>query len=284
MSVVMGIEYQGSCYRGWQCQNDTSSLTIQACLEKAISKVANEPIRVICAGRTDAGVHATSQVVNFTSNAKRTLRQWVLGVNSFLPDDIAVKWAIDAPSDFHARFSATYRHYQYLLLAKDMEFRSNNALFKNFVVYPGCKLDVDKMHNAAQCLLGKQDFSAFRARRCQAKSPVRNMHGISVKTHSDYIVIDVMANAFLYNMVRNIVGALCEVGANKRPESWIKEILDGKNREVGYKKMPANGLYLVGVGYPDFLEVDRLSHYNKIMLTSNHLPLVYEPCSLCLID
>ena len=192
-----------------------------------------------------------------------------------MPEDIAVKWVVEQESNFNARFSANYRHYQYVLLTKSSILRTNNALFGNHMVSLESNLDVEKMHKAAQCLI-EHDFSAFRSSGCQAHSPVRRMYGLSVKRYSDFIVVDVMANAFLYNMVRNIVGALCEVGSGNKPKDWLKVILEGKNRDVGYKKMPAHGLYLVGVGYNDFPEVDRLSHYNKIMLTSGHLPLVFS--------
>ena len=275
MRIALGIEYQGTNYQGWQRQSNAVK-SIQLELEIALSKVANHKVDVICAGRTDAGVHATSQVVHFDSNANRSESQWLLGVNALLPKDIRVVWSKQVSFDFHARFSANYRHYQYLLWADPKNINNVNALFSKYITNPRCVLDVDKMDSAAHFLLGEHDFSAFRGSGCQSKTPMRNINAISVKKHGDIIIIDIIANAFLYHMVRNIVGALYEVGSNNKPINWIQEVLEGKNRSVKYRTMPSCGLYLVGVGYHKFNDVELFSYFRKIMLVSGHSPLIYN--------
>ena len=275
MRIALGIECQGTNYQGWQKQNNAAK-SIQLELELALSKVANHKVDVICAGRTDAGVHTTSQVIHFDSNSIRSESQWLLGVNASLPKDIRVVWSKKVSNDFHARFSANYRHYQYLLWADPKNTNNINALFSKYIANPRRELDVNKMDVAANILLGEHDFSAFRASGCQSKTPLRNINGISVKKNGDIIIIDIIANAFLYHMVRNIVGALYEVGSNNKPISWIKEVLEGKNRSVKYRTMPSCGLYLVGVGYDKFNDIELFSYFRKIMLISGHSPLIYN--------
>lgn len=283
MRIALGIEYQGSNYQGWQKQNNAKNNakndfinSLQLELEKALSKVADHKVNVVCAGRTDSGVHATSQVVHFDTSSNRLDNQWMLGANASLNKDIRVIWAKKVSGEFHARFSANYRHYQYLMWAEPRKIANSSALFGHLIVNPRKVLDINKMHEASQMLLGVHDFSAFRGSGCQAKTPIRSIDGISVKKNGDLIVIDIIANAFLYHMVRNIVGVLFEVGVEKKPITWVHDVLAGKNRDINYRTMPALGLYFVGVGYPDFPGVDRLSYFRKIMLISDHSSLVYK--------
>lgn len=213
--IALGIEYDGSKYYGWQRQNEVRS--VQEKLEKALSQVANEPITVFCAGRTDAGVHGTGQVVHFETTAQRKDAAWTLGVNANLPGDIAVRWVKAVPDDFHARFSATARRYRYIIY----NHRLRPAVLSKGVTHFYEPLDAERMHRAAQCLLGENDFTSFRAVQCQSRTPWRNVMHINVTRHGPYVVVDIKANAFVHHMVRNIVGSLMEVGAHNQPESWI---------------------------------------------------------------
>ena len=278
----MGIEYQGCNYRGWQRQNHTHGAsgeklytkTVQSELEIVLSEIADHSIIVECAGRTDSGVHATAQVISFSTSAIRSIEQWRLGANALLPNDISVTWVCQVDDDFHARFSAKSRHYQYIISENPGK---SNAIFAPFIVHPKANisypLDVELMNQAAQCLLGTHDFTTFRASGCQAKTASRTVHAVRVCRYQQFIVIEIIANAFLYNMVRNIVGALVDIGAKKRSVSWMSTILAQKSRLVGYKTMPPNGLYLAGVGYPNHKIINKCSHFRKIMLISGHLPL-----------
>lgn len=245
MRIALGIEYNGSAYHGWQDQNN--ALTIQPVLEKALSEFANHDLRIICAGRTDAGVHALNQVIHFDTTAERTDRGWVLGPNANLPSDISIRWMRKVPDDFSARFSALSRSYRYLI--NNQSIRS--PLMHRRATWYFEPLDADRMHTAAQFLLGEQDFSAYRASRCQSNRPFRNVRHLSVKREGDRVIVDVTANAFLYHMVRNIVGALLEVGTGRRDVSWTKELLEGRVRAKGANTAPADGLYLVDVAYPE---------------------------------
>lgn len=238
------IDYQGVAYSGWQIQKDANS--IQQNIESAFSKVANQPISSICAGRTDAGVHARSQVIHFESNVSRTSYAWRMGCNTQLPKDIRVLWCDQVDDEFNARFSATTRSYQYIINQSDFD----SAAFENRVYWYPHKLDVIKMHESAQYLLGKQDFTSFRAAHCQSNSPIRCIESVSVSGHGDYVIIDIKANAFLYHMVRNITGSLIEVGQQKRPVEWIESVLAEKNRSKAGVTAPAHGLYFVSVDYP----------------------------------
>ncbi|MBK0016403.1 MULTISPECIES: tRNA pseudouridine(38-40) synthase TruA [Kosakonia] len=242
--IALGIEYDGSHYYGWQRQQEVRS--VQEKLEKALSQVANEPISVFCAGRTDAGVHATGQVVHFETTALRKDAAWTLGVNANLPKDIAVRWVKDVPDDFHARFSATARRYRYVIY----NHRLRPAVLGHGVTHYHQPLDAERMHRAAQCLIGENDFTSFRAVQCQSRTPWRNLMHINVSRYGAYIVVDIKANAFVHHMVRNIVGSLMEVGAHNQPESWIAELLAAKDRTLAAATAKAEGLYLVSVDYP----------------------------------
>ncbi|WP_026375291.1 tRNA pseudouridine(38-40) synthase TruA [Aestuariibacter salexigens] len=245
MRIALGVEYDGAAFYGWQRQREVSS--IQQHIESALSKVANTPIEVQCAGRTDAGVHATYQVVHFDCPVERPERAWTLGMNANLPDSIAIKWARQVDDEFHARFSATARRYRYLIYNNKMR----SGILTRGVTHVHRHLDADKMHRAAQCLLGEQDFTSFRAALCQSKTPFRNVMAVSVFRQAQYVVIDIQANAFLHHMVRNITGSLIEIGCGHRPESWLAELLAKKDRTAAAATAKPHGLYLVDVSYPD---------------------------------
>ncbi len=244
MKIALGIEYDGAKFYGWQRQREVQS--VQEHLEKALSIVANEPIEVQCAGRTDSGVHGTGQVVHFETTASRKLVAWTMGVNANLPDQIAVRWAKEVPEEFHARFSATARRYRYVIY--NNEFRPA-VLAKGVSHYHG-ELDAELMHEAAQYLLGENDFSSFRAAQCQSNSPNRNVMHVKVDRYNQYIVVDIKANAFVHHMVRNIVGSLITVGRKEQPPEWIKWLLEQKDRTLASATAKAHGLYLVAVDYP----------------------------------
>lgn len=250
--IALGIEYDGSKYYGWQRQNEVRS--VQEKLEKALSQVANEPINVFCAGRTDAGVHATGQVVHFETSAVRKDAAWTMGVNTNLPGDIAVRWVKDVPAGFHARFSATARRYRYVIY----NHRLRPAVLQQGVTHFHLPLDAEKMHRAAQSLLGENDFTSFRAVQCQSRTPWRNMMHITVNRYGAYIVVDIKANAFVHHMVRNIVGSLMEVGCGNQAETWMADLLAMKDRTKAAATAKAEGLYLVSVDYPDHFALPRL--------------------------
>ena len=244
MRVALGIEYDGTSYNGWQRQ--ITGLGVQQRVEEALSVVANHPVQIICAGRTDTGVHATDQVVHFDTDSERSERGWLLGANSNLPGDINVNWVAPVPDDFHARFSAVSRSYRYLILNR----LQRSALHRHRAWWVYEPLDAELMDAAAQRLLGKHDFSAFRAAGCQANTATRTMTQISVSRSGDWITLDVTANAFLRHMVRNITGTVATVGLGEERADWITEVLESRDRKVGGIAAPAQGLTLVGVGYP----------------------------------
>lgn len=244
IKLAFGIEYNGKSYFGWQCQKEHASL--QACIERAISKVSDTPVKIFCAGRTDAGVHATGQVIHFETRSKRSNNNWTLGVNAHLPPDIAVRWAQTVPENFHARFSANARHYRYIIY----NHRLRPAILNHGLIHYYChKLDIDKMERAGQYLIGNNDFTSFRSLNCQSKTPIRNIHHLRVTKQGNYVLVDIKANSFVYHMVRIIVGSLIEVGCGNKPESWIGAILRSVNRSLAGATISAEGLYLVGVYY-----------------------------------
>ena len=242
---ALGVEYNGSLFSGYQLQAH-GTRTVQGALEKALSIVADEPIRLTCAGRTDTGVHATGQVVHFDTAVKRQLKAWMLGSNTNLPPDIAVHWVQQVNADFSARFSAVSRSYRYILFNR----RIRSAVFQKNVAWSYGHFDEQLMHEAAQSLLGKHDFSAFRSSRCQANHAVRVMQKISVTRRDDYLILDIKANAFLHHMVRNIMGTLMVIGRGEQPVGWMEEILKGLDRKCAGKTASPAGLYLVNVEYP----------------------------------
>ena len=243
--IALGIEYDGAQHYGWQRQREVPS--VQEHLEKALSTVANTPIEVQCAGRTDAGVHATGQVVHFDCDAVRPLKAWTMGVNANLPSSVAVKWCVHVSDDFNARFSATGRRYRYVIYNHKMR----PAILEQGITHIHRPLNEQLMHEAAQALLGEQDVSAFRAALCQSKTPFRNVTNVTVSRHGAFVVVDISANAFLHHMVRNIVGSLVEIGSGHQPVDWIATLLAGRDRTLSAATAKPNGLYLVKVDYPD---------------------------------
>ncbi|WP_440873839.1 tRNA pseudouridine(38-40) synthase TruA [Thalassotalea sp. PLHSN55] len=251
MRYALGIEYDGEKYFGWQRQNNV--ISVQEVLEKALSKIADEPIAVFCAGRTDTGVNATNQVVHFDTDKVRKDVAWTLGVNTNLPSDVAVTWVKQVDEDFHARFSATARNYRYIIYNNPLRTAILNKGL-SFCHYP---LDEKLMHQAAQHLVGKHDFTSFRTVHCQSHSPVRTIHHCNVTRYGDYLVIDIKANAFLHHMVRNIAGSLMRVGQEIESIDWIKEVLEAKNRCMAGMTAAGGGLYFVDVDYPEHFDIPK---------------------------
>jgi len=220
---------------------------VQQRVEEALTRVADESIEAVCAGRTDTGVHASGQVVHFDTSSERSRRGWLLGANSNLPDDINVTWAAPVGDDFHARFSAVSRSYRYLILNR----LQRSALHRNRAWWVYQPLDATRMQAGAECLLGEHDFSAFRAAGCQASTAVRSVMRISISRQGDWLTLDVTANAFLQHMVRNIAGTLAEVGLGEQSVEWVSDVLESKDRKAGGIAAPPHGLTLVSVEYPD---------------------------------
>jgi tRNA pseudouridine38-40 synthase len=258
MRIVLGVEYDGSGFSGWQWQPDKRS--IQQTLEQALSKVADQPVTVMCAGRTDAGVHAFEQVVHFDVDVKRELHAWMLGGNSNLPDDVKIIWIKAAVGDFHARYSAVARFYRYIILNRP----AKPALQHGRVTWCYNPLDADKMHQAAQYLIGNHDFSSFRAQGCQSKSPWRIMHFIDVYRQGDQVIMDISANAFLHHMVRNIAGVLMAIGMGKQSVDWTRELLEVKSRKLGGITASPEGLYLGAVYYPEHYGIAKHAVFDKL--------------------
>ena len=244
MRLAAGIEYAGTRYAGWQRQ--TSGPSVQAEVERALSLIANHPVEVVCAGRTDTGVHALGQVVHFDTRAIRGPRGWVLGTNGHLPTDIALVWVVPVADDFHARFSALARTYQYLVLNR----QTRSPLAVERVCLWRTPLDAARMHEALQVLVGTHDFEAFRASQCQSRVATRRLERIEVRREGDLMRIEIRANAFLHHMVRNIVGSALAVGEGERPVEWIGEVLAGRDRRLAGMTAPAGGLYFASVDYP----------------------------------
>jgi tRNA pseudouridine38-40 synthase len=249
---ALGIEYDGSGFCGWQRLNKRGEPerrlepTVQAAVEDALSFVAGAAVDVVCAGRTDAGVHATAQVVHFDGPAGREPRAWVLGTSSRLPPAICVRWCVPVADDFHARFSARARRYRYSILNRPVR----PALRRQYLSWERRPLDARAMHHAAQALVGEHDFSAFRTVHCQAPHARRDLHHIGIRREGDVVTVEVQANAFLHHMVRNIVGSLLLVGRGQQPGTWIGELLAGRDRTVAGPTAPSAGLVFLGPRYP----------------------------------
>ncbi len=244
MRIALGIEYAGDKFSGWQIQHGVP--TVQACVESALSIVANHPVTVNCAGRTDRGVHALMQVIHADVNVERTMRSWIFGGNTNLPNEISILWAQAVDDQFHARFSAQKRYYRYLILNR----YTRPAVSSHKITWVYKALDVDLMQMAGQYLLGTHDFSSYRAVACQAKSPIRTVTDLTVRRQQDKIIIDIAANGFLHHMVRNIVGILITIGSGEQAPIWAKTVLDARDRTQGGVTAPAHGLYFCGVDYP----------------------------------
>ena len=243
MRIALGVEYSGTAYFGWQSQ--AGGRTVQDALEKALGEIAGDPVRIACAGRTDTGVHARAQVAHFDTAVERPDSAWVKGVNSLLPADIAVQWSMRVPDEFHARFSAELRRYDYYLLNRPVR----SAMEAHTMGWFHAPLALDSMREGARYLVGEHDFSAFRSSECQAKSPVRNISRLDVQRYNDVFQFTLEANAFLHHMVRNIVGCLVYVGKGKHPPEWIATLLAGRTRALAAPTFPAQGLYLSQVRY-----------------------------------
>ena len=242
---AIAIEYKGTGYCGWQRQKHCTG--VQNEVERALSFVANHEIELSCAGRTDAGVHAVEQIAHFETSVVRNQRAWVLGCNTRLPKDIRIKWVEPVSHEFHARYSAIARSYRYIIYNS----KTPSAIFSDCSSWDYRPLDVDKMREAAQCILGEHDFSAFRAAGCQAQTANRNIHSLALEKEGQWIYFDIKANAFLYHMVRNIVGSLCALGSDDRSIEWINELLIGKDRTKSAPTADAAGLYFVKAWYPE---------------------------------
>jgi tRNA pseudouridine38-40 synthase len=242
---ALGIEYDGSAYSGWQTQQ--SLRTIQGLVEKALSGVAAEPVDLVCAGRTDAGVHARWQVAHFDTTVTRPMRGWIMGANTELPRDISISWVRPIPLHFHARYTAEARTYRYIILNRSA--RSALAAKRATCIYR--PLDHERMTEAAAYLSGHYDFSAFRSSECRSSSPIRRVEQLRVERRGEWVLIEVTANAFLHHMVRNLVGLLIQVGRGEAPPIWAREVLEGRDRTRGAPTAPADGLYLWDVRYPD---------------------------------
>ena len=260
------VAYNGQPYHGWQFQ-DAAIPTVQRDLTRAVSKVADTTVSLHCAGRTDAGVHATGQVVHFDTEAQRPSKAWMMGVNTHLGDDISVEWAGQVADDFDARRTAIARRYVYLI----HNHKARSALMPGYLTHELRPLNAGLMDEAARALLGKQDFSAFRAASCQSVSPVRHVSRIRVHRSGDLVMIDITANAFLHHMVRNIAGALVDVGAGAHSPAWIAELMEAKDRNAAGVTAPPNGLYLVDVRYPDEAGIPpgpRVPHFLQLLESS----------------
>lgn len=240
---MLGVGYRGQSYQGWQSQQ--SGNTVQDKLEGALARFADGPLRTVCAGRTDAGVHALNQVVHLDTPIDRADSSWVRGTNRFLPPDIAVQWCLLKDDTFHARYGAIGRRYVYLLL----ESAVRPAVEAGSVGWSFRPLDGDAMRSAARVLLGEQDFSAFRSAECQAPTPVKTLRAITISRRGAYWRFEFDANAFLHHMVRNLMGSLLAVGAGTRSEGWLIDVLASKDRALAAPTFPADGLYFVGPYY-----------------------------------
>ncbi len=243
--VALGIEYDGSEYYGFQKQKSTEQ-TIQGNLENSISKVANHSIKTFCSGRTDAGVHAFMQVVHFDTESRRSTREWVRGINSYLPHDIKVLWSKELDETFHARYSATHRSYLYRILNN----QTPSALWSKRSLFVPQKLDIRAMRAASKYLIGEHDFSSFRGSGCQSNSPVRSIEDIKITKKNNFITFELRANAFLLHMVRIIIGTLLMVGKREIKPVEMKNILNEKDRRIAGKTVSSSGLYFLGPKYP----------------------------------
>jgi tRNA pseudouridine38-40 synthase len=250
--IALGVEYVGTNYSGWQSQiNQPNVPSVQGELERAIALVAAHPIKTICAGRTDAGVHACGQVVHCDVTAERGANAWIHGCNRYLPRDIRVLWMRTVPDDFSARYAATQRHYKYVVYNNSIR----PSLLGDYVGWYYYPVQIDRMLQASSHWVGRHDFSSFRAAGCQSKTPVREVKMISIESRGEMIIIDIIADAFLYHMVRNMVGVLLQIGSGKQPIEWAQQVLEAKCRTKAGITAPPQGLYLNAVSYPEHLGI-----------------------------
>ncbi|MEH6470587.1 MAG: tRNA pseudouridine(38-40) synthase TruA [Halopseudomonas sp.] len=249
---AMCVEYDGSAYRGWQSQPG-GVVTVQGCVEQGLSIVANEPVKVVCAGRTDAGVHGSYQIIHVDTHALRSERAWVRGTNTNIPYDINIRWAKQVPDSFHARFSALERRYRYVIYNAPVM----SALLNRQLTWTHKPLDEKRMQQAANYLLGEHDFTSYRAVGCQAHSPVREVRRLDVRRIGKLIVIDVSANAFLHHMIRNFAGVLMKIGAGEAEPEWARQVLEARDRRQGGVTAHPLGLYFIDVQYPSEYELPK---------------------------
>jgi tRNA pseudouridine38-40 synthase len=249
MKIAAALEYCGTHFHGWQRLKVDRS--VQQCVEEALSKVADHPIKVVCAGRTDARVHARYQVIHFETDASREPHSWVFGANANLPTDVSLIWANQVDEEFHARFTAVARSYSYIILNRP----ARPGLYNPMLTWESRPLDVTRMLEAAGHLVGKHDFSSYRAQACQSHSPAREIYSLEVERQDNYVIINVRANAFLYHMVRNIAGVLIAIGSGQKEVDWSREVLNARNRSAAGTTAPSEGLYLVNVEYPEHFKI-----------------------------
>jgi tRNA pseudouridine38-40 synthase len=271
--IALGLEYDGGAFCGWQTQ--PSGCAVQDKLEAALAQLAGERLSTVCAGRTDAGVHALGQVVHFDTAVPRPLTAWVRGSNALLPPHVAVTWAHVVAPQFHARYSARERRYRYVLLNRSVRPAADQGRAGWF----HAPLDVDAMRIAAGALLGEHDFSAFRSSECQARSPVRELRRLDVERRGDCVLFDFSANAFLHHMVRNLVGALVYVGSGRHPPEWIDEVLRSRDRTRAAPTFDAAGLYLTRVVYDDVWGLPASARSASAHLSSL-MDILNPPCRL----
>jgi tRNA pseudouridine38-40 synthase len=251
MKIALGVAYDGTPFQGWQTQPGGGA--VQDHLENALAAVSGHPVSTVCAGRTDAGVHATAQVIHFETTAERPLTAWVRGCNAHLNAAIAVQWARAVEPHFHARYSARSRSYRYLILRAPVR----QPAWHQQAAWVFRPLEIEPMRSAAQRLVGEHDFSAFRAASCQAATPIREVYDLGISERDAFLAISIRANAFLHHMVRNLVGALVEVGLGNRSPGWIDELLSLRDRRLSARTFPACGLTMVGVDYPSEYDLPR---------------------------
>ena len=249
---VLAVEYKGTDFCGFQRQQNARN-TVQEALETGLTRIAAHPVRIICAGRTDTGVHATWQVVHFDTAVERPERAWLLGLNTEMPRSVRAVAHFEMPEDFHARFSAVTRIYRYVFI----HGTTPPALLHGLVTWLPYGVDLDRMRAAATYLQGEHDFSAFRASQCQASSPVRTLQSLQIDQCGGYCVVELRANGFLHHMVRNIMGSLFVVGRGSRPPEWVAEVLNGRDRQLAAATASSAGLYLCGVQYPERFQLPR---------------------------
>ncbi len=245
MTFAIGIEFLGTNYRGWQRQQEV--VCVQELIETALSKIANEPIEVVAAGRTDAKVHASNMIAHFTTTANRPIYNWMRGANTLLPDDIAMRWMQPMPNDFHARFKAIARRYRYITLNQPQR----PAILHHQVTHVFEPLDLSAMQTAVQDLVGIHDFSSFRASACQSRQPIRNVSHAKLFQHGQYIVFDIQADGFLHHMVRNLMGTLYAIGLGRLPTTAFQELIALKDRTQAPATADPDGLYFINAYYPD---------------------------------
>ena len=244
MKIALGVEYLGTDFHGWQIQK-SGLRTVQGVVEPALSKIANHPVRVFCSGRTDAGVHAQEQVIHFETQTTRTEGAWLFGGNANLPSDINFKWAKEVNDDFHARFNAHARSYEY----KIHHHPVRSSLKTGYYLWEPRSLNIDDMRKAAAFLVGEHDFSCFRGSMCQAKSPIKTIEYLQIDEIDDDLIIKVKANAFLHHMVRNLVGTLLKIGREEESPEWMLSVLNSKDRKQAGPTAEPQGLYFIKAYY-----------------------------------